>query len=145
MLIRHLFNLKKIKKHKRGSTNRWNRGERRREEREFMYRYLHGCKVTKSCGMLQVADPRPAPEECLLPATPLHSRPEWFLNLKGGKKTRSGQWLHHWAMSEKTGRWCFHCVSMTGEFTLNVSKRFDWKFLFWSSRMVWFEFGKPGV
>lgn len=36
--------------------------------------------------MLQVADPRPAPEERLLPATPLHSRPEWFLNLKGGKK-----------------------------------------------------------
>lgn len=28
-----------------------------------MYRYLHGCRVTKGCGMLQVADPRPAPEE----------------------------------------------------------------------------------
>lgn len=55
--------------------------QRRQEEGErrgFMYRYLHGCKVTKSCGMLQVADPRPAPEELVNPARPLHSRPEWF-------------------------------------------------------------------
>ena len=42
------------------------------------------AKVTKSCGMLQVADPGPAPEELVLAAGPLHSRPEWFHHLKKG-------------------------------------------------------------
>lgn len=51
-----------------------------------MYRYLHGCKVAKSCGMLQVADPRAAAEELVNPARPLHSRPEWFYHLKGENK-----------------------------------------------------------
>lgn len=65
-----------------------------------MYRYLHGCRVSKCCGMLQVADPRPAPEELVLPARPLHSRPEWFYHLKG-RKTRTGQCRHHEATSGK--------------------------------------------
>lgn len=38
---------------------------------ELMYRYLHGCKITKSCGMLQIRK-RPVPQELVLPArTPL--------------------------------------------------------------------------
>ncbi len=76
------------------------RQRQREREGAFMYRYLHGCKVTKSCGMLQVADPRPAPEELVLPAGPLHSRPEWFYHLKG-RKTRSGRRRHHRAASKK--------------------------------------------
>lgn len=70
------------------------------EKQGFMYRYLHGCKVTKRCGMLQVADPRPAPEDLVLPARPLHSRPECFYHLKG-RKTRTGQCRHHEATSGK--------------------------------------------
>lgn len=66
--------------------------ERERERQGFMYRYLHGCKVAKSCGMLQVADPRAAAEELVNPARPLHSRPEWFNHLKRENKPRAKDW-----------------------------------------------------
>lgn len=69
--------------------NRWK--EEKKERKGFMYRYLHSCKVTKSCGMLQVADPRPAPEELVHPAGPLHSRHEWFYHLKRGGKNK--EWI----------------------------------------------------
>lgn len=79
--------------------------EREREGGRVMYRYLHGCKVTNSCGMLQVSDPGPAPEELVLPARPLNSRPAWFYRLKreGWKKKRSARCRHHEAMSHKLG------------------------------------------
>lgn len=53
-----------------------------------MYRYLHGCGVTKGCGMLQVADPRPAPEDSSSLAGPCTPDLNGFIV---GKKKKSGQ------------------------------------------------------
>lgn len=68
MLIRHLFNLiKEIQEREEEEERRWGGGGG-----GVMYRYLHVCKVSTKCGMLQVADPRPASEElaplCQTPA-----------------------------------------------------------------------------
>lgn len=46
------------------------------ETEEKAGRYLHGGRVTKHCGMLQVADPGLVPER--LPAALLHPRSECF-------------------------------------------------------------------
>lgn len=54
--------------------------------------------ATKSCGMLQVADPRPASEELVLPARPLHSRPEWFYHLK---REKNKEWTVSSSLSQK--------------------------------------------
>lgn len=60
------------------------------------------AKVAKSCGMLQVADPRLAPEELVLPAGSLHSRPEWFYHLKGRKNkgVDGGVITENWKFSQ---------------------------------------------
>lgn len=71
-----------------------------------MYRYLHGCRVTKGCGMLQVADPRPAPEESSSLPGPCTPDLNGFIVIKKKNKI-SGQSLHHYAMSKKLiGRFC---------------------------------------
>lgn len=101
MLIRHLFNLNK-ETQEREVNDEETEGGRERGAGGFMYRYLHGCKVTKSCGMLQVADPRPAPEESSLPGPCTPDLNGLIIKKKGEKRV---EWTVSSSLSQerKTG------------------------------------------
>lgn len=55
MFIRHFVQIEEETREREGGAKNGLGRDRRREKKwEIMYSYLHGCKVTKSCGMLQV-------------------------------------------------------------------------------------------